>query len=81
MLIPHIVRLPDLTQANLRALYRGSEANIQVKRESEARVPVPEPVTIVNTVVWVLSCRALFFCATKRARYRKYGSAVLAPVI
>jgi len=44
MLIPHIVRLPDLTQANLRTLYTGSEANIQVKRESEARVPVPEPV-------------------------------------
>jgi len=44
MLIPHIVRLPDLTQANLRTLYTGSEANIRVKRESEARVPVPEPV-------------------------------------
>jgi hypothetical protein len=37
--------------------------------------------SIVNSVVWVLSCPALFFCATKRARYRKYGSAVLAPVI
>jgi general secretion pathway protein D len=44
MLIPHIVRLPDLTQANLRTLYTGSEANIQVKRESETRVPFPEPV-------------------------------------
>jgi hypothetical protein len=37
--------------------------------------------TIVNSIVWVLSCPALFFCATKRARYHKYGSAVLAPVI
>jgi general secretion pathway protein D len=44
MLIPHIVRLPDLTQANLRTLYTGSESNIQVKRESETRVSVPEPV-------------------------------------
>jgi len=37
--------------------------------------------SIVNSVAWVLSCPALFFCATNRARYRKYGSAVLAPVI
>jgi general secretion pathway protein D len=44
MLIPHIVRLPDLTPANLRTLYTGSEANIQVKRESETRAPVREPV-------------------------------------
>lgn len=44
MLIPHIVRLPDVTEANLRTLYTGSEANIQVKSESEARVPAPEPV-------------------------------------
>ena len=29
MLIPHIVRLPELTPANLRTLYTGSEANIQ----------------------------------------------------
>ncbi len=44
MLIPHIVRLPELTPANLRALYTGSDANIRVKREGEARVPTPEPV-------------------------------------
>jgi len=41
---------------------------------------IDEP-SIVNSVVRVLSCPALFFCATKRAHYRKYGSAVLAPVI
>lgn len=44
MLIPHIVRLPELTPANLRTLYTGSDANIQIKREGEARVPTPEPV-------------------------------------
>jgi general secretion pathway protein D len=33
-----------LTQANLRTLFTGSEANIQVKRESAARVPVPGPI-------------------------------------
>jgi hypothetical protein len=41
---------------------------------------IDEP-SIVNSVVVVLSCPALFFCATKRARYRKYGSSVLALVI
>jgi hypothetical protein len=41
---------------------------------------IDEP-SIVNSAVGVLSCPALFFCATKRARYRKYGSAVLAPMI
>src|SRR5579859_6785842 len=44
MLIPHIVRLPDWTLANLRTLYTGSDQNVQVKRESEVRVPAtPEP--------------------------------------
>ena len=44
MLIPHIVRLPDWTLANLRTLYTGSDLNVQVKRESEVRVPpTPEP--------------------------------------
>lgn len=44
MLIPHIVRLPELATANLRTLYTGSDANIQVKREGEARIPAAEPV-------------------------------------
>jgi general secretion pathway protein D len=39
MLIPHIVRLPDWTLANLRTLYTGSDANIQVKKESAVKVP------------------------------------------
>lgn len=44
MLIPHIVRLPDWTLANLRTLYTGSDQNVQIKRESEVRVPpTPEP--------------------------------------
>lgn len=44
MLIPHIVRLPDWTLANLRTLYTGSDQIPQVKRESEVRVPqTPEP--------------------------------------
>src|SRR5579863_4892631 len=44
MLIPHIVRLPDWTLANLRPLYTGSDLNVQVKRESEVRVPpTPDP--------------------------------------
>lgn len=44
MLIPHIVRLPDWTLANLRTLYTGADQNVTVKRESEVRVPpTPEP--------------------------------------
>jgi general secretion pathway protein D len=40
VLIPHIVRLPEWTKANLRGIYTGSETNIQVKREAEVRAPV-----------------------------------------
>ena len=43
VLIPHIVRLPEWTKANLRPLYSGSESNIQVKREAEVRAPVQPP--------------------------------------
>jgi len=44
VLTPHIVRLPDWTKANLRAIYAGSEQNVQVKKESEIRTPsVPPP--------------------------------------
>lgn len=43
VLIPHIVRLPEWTRANLRPLYSGSDQNIQVKKESEIRAPVEQP--------------------------------------
>jgi general secretion pathway protein D len=39
VLTPRIVRMPEWTKANLRPLYSGSETNVQVKRESEIRVP------------------------------------------
>lgn len=39
VLIPHIVRLPEWTRANLRPIYSGSDQNVQVKRESEVRAP------------------------------------------
>jgi general secretion pathway protein D len=42
VLTPRIVRMPEWTKANLRPLYSGSETNVQVKRESEIRVP-PQP--------------------------------------
>jgi general secretion pathway protein D len=45
VLIPHIVRLPEWTKANLRPIYTGSETNIQVKREAEVRAPVQAPPT------------------------------------
>jgi general secretion pathway protein D len=43
VLIPHIVRLPEWTRANLRPLYSGSDQNIQVKKESEIRAPTEQP--------------------------------------
>lgn len=39
VMIPHIVRIPDWTKANLRSIASGSDANIQVRRESEIRAP------------------------------------------
>lgn len=42
MLIPHIVRLPDWTKENLRAIYTGSDQEIQVRRENEVRTPAQE---------------------------------------
>jgi general secretion pathway protein D len=44
VMIPHIVRLPDWTRENLRSIYSGSDANIQVKRQSEVRTPATEQV-------------------------------------
>jgi len=40
VLIPHIVRMPDWTRANLRALYSGTETNPSVKREMDIKSPV-----------------------------------------
>lgn len=42
VLTPHIVRMPDLTKANLRAMLSGTETNVETKRESELRSPQPE---------------------------------------
>ncbi len=43
VLIPRIVRMPEWTKANLRAMYSGSESFVQVKRESDTRAPVQQP--------------------------------------
>jgi general secretion pathway protein D len=49
ILTPRIVRMPEWTRANLRALYSGSESNIQVRRESDVRAPAQEvPQTPTN---------------------------------
>jgi len=40
VLIPHIVRLPDWTRANLRPISTGPEQNITTRRESDVRTPV-----------------------------------------
>ncbi len=42
ILTPKIVRMPEWTKANLRPLYTGSEALVQVKRDSEVRSPQSE---------------------------------------
>ncbi|MGB8476271.1 MAG: hypothetical protein WCE61_19485 [Candidatus Acidiferrum sp.] len=44
MLIPHIVRLPAWTKENLRAIYTGSEQQIELMRESDVRTPGQEKV-------------------------------------
>jgi general secretion pathway protein D len=41
VLTPRIVRMPEWTKANLRSMYSGTETTVQVKRESEIRVPAP----------------------------------------
>ena len=41
LLIPRIVRLPQITEANLRTLSAGTETNVQVRRESEVQAPPP----------------------------------------
>jgi general secretion pathway protein D len=43
ILTPHIVRMPEWTKANLKASYAGSETNVQTRRASEMRAPLPQP--------------------------------------
>jgi general secretion pathway protein D len=43
VMIPHIVRIPEWTKANLRSIASGSDQNIQVRRESEVRAPATPP--------------------------------------
>jgi general secretion pathway protein D len=54
ILTPRIVRMPDWTRANLRALYSGSESNVQVRRQSDVRAPtqeIPQPTNPANPAV------------------------------
>jgi len=43
ILTPRIVRMPEWTKSNLKALYAGSETNVQTKRASEMRAPQRQP--------------------------------------
>ncbi|HUL33890.1 MAG TPA: type II and III secretion system protein [Candidatus Eisenbacteria bacterium] len=43
VLIPRIVRMPDWTPENLRALYSGTETNVGVRREMDVKAPVSNP--------------------------------------
>jgi general secretion pathway protein D len=43
VMIPHIVRIPEWTKANLRSIASGSDQNIQVRRESDVRAPATPP--------------------------------------
>ena len=44
VLTPRIVRIPEWTKENLRTVFSGTEASVQVKRESEIHAPaVPPP--------------------------------------
>ena len=52
VLIPHIVRLPRWTQANLQSLSSGSESNIQVRREASIQAPtLPSPAPVAPAPV------------------------------
>jgi general secretion pathway protein D len=44
VLIPHIVRMPEWSKANLASLYSGTETNVQVKHDSSIRAPEAQPV-------------------------------------
>jgi general secretion pathway protein D len=43
VLIPRIVRMPEWTKANLRPLFSGTEAAVQVKKESDIHAPETGP--------------------------------------
>ena len=43
VLIPRIVRMPDWTKANLRALYSGTETFPAVRKEMDVKAPTPNP--------------------------------------
>jgi general secretion pathway protein D len=43
VLIPRIVRMPDWTKANLRAISAGTETNPGVKREMDVKAPTANP--------------------------------------
>ena len=43
VLTPRIVRIPEWTKENLRTVFSGTEASVQVKRESEIHAPVTPP--------------------------------------
>src|SRR5215470_2164015 len=45
VLVPRIVRLPALTQADLRPVGVGTESNVQVRREEDLLTPVNAPAT------------------------------------
>lgn len=49
ILTPHILRMPEWTKSNLKALYAGSETNVQVRRESEMRAPPQQPLAAPQT--------------------------------
>jgi general secretion pathway protein D len=43
VLTPHIVRMPEWTKENLRALYSGSETYPSVRRELDVKAPTSNP--------------------------------------
>jgi general secretion pathway protein D len=43
VLTPRIVRMPEWTKANLRPLFSGTEASVQVRKESDIHAPAPAP--------------------------------------
>jgi general secretion pathway protein D len=43
VLTPRIVRMPDWTKANLRALYSGTETNPTIRKELDVKAPTSNP--------------------------------------
>ena len=48
VMTPRIVRLPDWTPANMRAIFSGSETYPTVKREMDVKAPVANPAPVVT---------------------------------